>query len=124
MLPYNKNNKKNAQSLRNAMTPEERHLWYDFLRKLPVDVKRQKSIENYIVDFYIPSAKVVVEIDGSQHYEPDNRARDIARDKRLSELGLTVLRYTNFDIKKRFRGVISDILNHVGLTYEDMNFEK
>ena len=106
------------------MTPEERHLWYDFLRKLPVDVKRQKSIENYIVDFYIPSAKVVVEIDGSQHYEPDNRARDIARDKRLSELGLTVLRYTNFDIKKRFRGVISDILNHVGLTYEDMNFEK
>ena len=124
MLPYNKNNKENAQSLRNAMTPEERHLWYDFLRKLPVDVKRQKSIENYIVDFYIPSAKMVVEIDGSQHYEPDNHARDAARDKRLNELGLTVLRYTNFDIKKRFRGVISDILNHVDLTYEDMNFEK
>ena len=106
------------------MTPEERHLWYDFLRKMPIEVKRQKSIENYIVDFYIPSAKVVVEIDGSQHYEPDNRARDIARDKRLSELGLTVLRYTNFDIKKRFRGVASDILNHIGLTYEDMSFEK
>ena len=124
MLPYNKDNKENAQSLRNNMTPEERHLWYDFLRKLPVDVKRQKSIGSYIVDFYIPSAKVVVEIDGSQHYEPDNRARDIARDKRLSELGLTVLRYTNFDIKKRFRGVASDILNHIGLTYEDMSFEK
>ena len=91
---------------------------------MPVDVKRQKSIENYIVDFYIPSAKVVVEIDGSQHYEPDNRARDTVRDKRLNELGLTVLRYTNFDIKKRFHGVVSDILNHVGLTYEDMNFEK
>ena len=124
MLPYNKDNKENAQSLRNNMTPEERHLWYDFLRKMPIEVKRQKSIENYIVDFYIPSAKVVVEIDGSQHYEPDNRARDIARDKRLSELGLTVLRYTNFDIKKRFRGVASDILNHIGLTYEDMSFEK
>ena len=124
MLPYNKNNKENAQSLRNAMTPEERHLWYDFLRKMPVDVKRQKSIENYIVDFYIPSAKLVIEIDGSQHYEPENRARDSVRDKKLNELGLTVLRYTNFDIKKRFRGVASDILNHAGLTYEDMNLEK
>ena len=106
------------------MTPEERHLWYDFLRKLPIDVKRQKSIENYIVDFYIPSAKVVIEIDGAQHYEPENKEKDNIRDEKLNELGLTVLRYTNFDIKKRFRGVISDILNHVGLTYEDMNFEK
>ena len=124
MLPYNKDNKENARSLRKAMTSEERHLWYDFLRKLPVDVKRQKRIENYIVDFYVPCAKVVIEIDGAQHYEPDNRVRDAVRDKKLNELGLTVLRYTNFDIKKRFRGVASDILNHIGLTYEDMNFEK
>ena len=103
------------------MTPEEKHIWYDFFKKLPVTVKRQKTIENYIVDFYIPSAKVVVEIDGAQHYDPGNRLKDSARDTRLKELGITVLRYTNFDIKNRFQGVASDILKHVGLDFEDIN---
>ena len=99
MLPYKKGYKANAQALRKNMTPEENHIWYDFLKKLPVPVKRQKSIEDYIVDFYIPSAKVVIEIDGSQHYEPANRAEDEARDAKLGEWEITVLRYTNEDIK-------------------------
>ena len=124
MLSYNKDYKENAQSLRKNMTPEEKHLWYDFFKKLPVAVKRQKTIENYIVDFYIPSANVVVEIDGSQHYEPEHRLKDSTRDTRLKELGITVLRYTNFDIKKRFEGVASDILKHIGLDFEDMKFER
>ncbi len=106
------------------MTDEEKHLWYNFLKKLPVSVKRQKSIENYIVDFYIPSAKIAIEIDGSQHYEPENRAADIERDHRLGQWGITVLRYTNFDIKKRFEGVASDILKHLELDFEDLNFDR
>ena len=124
MLPYEKDYKKNAQRLRKNMTDEEKHLWYDFLKKLPVTVKRQKSIECYIVDFYIPSSKVVIEIDGSQHYEPESRAADIERDKRLSEWGITVLRYTNFDIKKRFEGVASDILKNVGLDFTDLKLDR
>ena len=59
----------NAQKLRKAMTKEERHLWYDCLKLLPVTVHRQKILGNYIVDFYIASAKMVIELDGSQHYE-------------------------------------------------------
>ena len=124
MLPYKKGYKANAQALRKNMTPEENHIWYDFLKKLPVPVKRQKSIEDYIVDFYIPSAKVVIEIDGSQHYEPANRAEDEARDAKLGEWGITVLRYTNEDIKKRFDGVASDILTHIGLSFENLDFDR
>lgn len=67
MYPYNKKLVANAQTLRKNLTLEERHLWYDFLKKLPMPVKRQKNIENYIVDFYIPQVKTVIEIDGIQH---------------------------------------------------------
>ena len=67
MYPYNKKIVSNAQTLRKNLTSEERHLWYDFLKKLPMPVKRQKNIENYIVDFYIPQVKTVIEIDGIQH---------------------------------------------------------
>ena len=96
------------------MTKEESHLWYDCLIKLPISVRRQKVIENYIVDFCIPSKKIVIEIDGSQHYEEDAKRADAERDKRLNELGFTVLRYTNLDIKRRFRAVCEDIINKAG----------
>ena len=105
------------------MTKEEKHLYYDFLNKLPIQVKRQKSIDQYIVDFYIPCAKVVIEIDGAQHYEPQNRSADIERDSKLKKLGITVLRYTNIDINKNFDGVTIDILNKIGLTFEDLKID-
>ena len=105
--------KPNAQSLRKNMTKEERHLWYDFLKTLSVTVNRQKVIGRYIVDFYCADAKLVIEFDGSQHYAEAGIAGDKARDKFLSSLGLTVLRYTNLDVKKNFRGVCEDILNHI-----------
>lgn len=95
------------------MTREERHLWYDFLKELPFSVKRQKIIENYIVDFYIPQAKLVIELDGSQHYEPDGKEKDMARDLRLKDLGMLVLRYSNADVNLRFRAVCEDIWNHL-----------
>ena len=99
----------NAKHLRRNMTKEERHLWYDFLKSLPVMVHRQKVIGNYIVDFYIAQAKIVVELDGSQHYEASGKRADEERDAYLSSLGLTVLRYSNADIHDRFDAVCRDI---------------
>ena len=100
-----------SQNLRVNMTKEESHLWYDCLIKLPVTVHRQKVIENYIVDFCIPTKKIVIEIDGSQHYEEYAKIADAERDKRLNELGFVVLRYTNLDIHRRFKAVCEDIIN-------------
>ena len=103
----------NAKTLRKNMTKEERHLWYDFLKILPVTVNRQKVIGRYIVDFYIASHKIVIELDGSQHYEDDeNVKKDIERDNYLKENGIRVLRYSNLDIKRNFEGVCQDILKY------------
>ena len=120
MYSYNKKLVSNAQALRKNMTAEERHLWYDFLKKLPIPVKRQKNIENYILDFYIPSAKLAIEIDGRQHKLAENREDDRIRDEFLNSLGITVVRYTNDDIRNRFHAVAKDILNRLGLEYEDL----
>ena len=103
----------NAKSLRKGMTKEERHLWYDFLKTLPVTVHRQKVIGQYIVDFYIASEKIVIELDGSQHYEDDGIKKDTERDAYLQSQGLTVLRYSNADISLRFQDVCQDIWDHL-----------
>ena len=103
----------NAKALRKNMTKEERHLWYDFLKSLPVTVNRQKVIGNYIVHFYIATAKIVIELDGSQHYEDKGIESDAKRDKYLNSLGIKVLRYSNPDVNQRFDGVCEDIMNHI-----------
>ena len=103
----------NARKLRKDMTKEERHLWYDFLKQLPVTVHRQKTIGNYIVDFYIASHRIVIELDGSQHYETEHHKNDMQRDKYLADVGCTVLRYSNADINLRFRDVCDNILQHL-----------
>ena len=103
----------NARNLRKNMTKEERHLWYDFLKPLPIMVHRQKVIGNYIVDFYIAEAKLVIELDGSQHYTKEGHNSDYQRDAYLHSLGLTVLRYSNADVNLRFPGVCEDILNRL-----------
>ena len=95
------------------MTKEEKHLWYDFLKILPYTVNRQKVIGRYIVDFYCADGKIVIEIDGSQHYEKENKEKDKVRDEYLKSLGCTVLRYTNLDVNRRFEAVCSDIMNHL-----------
>jgi len=103
----------NAKELRKNMTKEERHLWYDFLKTLPVMVHRQKVIGRYIVDFYIADCNLVIELDGSQHYETEGKENDSIRDEYLSSLGLTVLRYSNLDVMRDFQGVCTDILHHI-----------
>lgn len=102
-----------AQKLRRDMTKEERHLWCDFLRQLPVTLNRQKVIGPYIVDFYCADARLVIELDGSQHYEEDGIAADRERDEYLSGLGLRVLRYANADVNRNFCGVCEDISKHL-----------
>ena len=95
----------NAKTLRKNMTKEERHLWYDFLRSYPIRFLRQKVIDNYIVDFYCHQAKLVIELDGSQHYEPSMLLNDQIRTQRIANRGLTVMRIPNNAISENFRGV-------------------
>ena len=109
----NENLTGNAQKLRREMTKEERHVWYDFLKQLPESFNRQKVIGRYIVDFYCAEKRLVVELDGSQHYETNGIHEDIERDKYLQNKGLTVLRYSNLEVNKNFQGVCTDILNHL-----------
>ncbi len=111
-----KKNKKltpNAQKLRNGMTKEERHLWYDFLKTLPVTINRQKVIGPYIVDFYCAQANLVIELDGSQHFEERGQLADRDRDAYLRGQGLMVLRYPNNEVTQHFDRVCQDIWRHL-----------
>ena len=95
------------------MTKEEKRLWYDFLKKLPQTVHRQKVIGKYVVDFYCARTKVVIELDGSQHYTNQGTQSDYERDLYLKKMGITVLRYSNLEIRQNFEGVCSEILRHI-----------
>ena len=108
-----------AQKLRKSMTPEEIKLWTQFLRRLPVAVRRQKPIGPYIVDFYIAAKKAVIELDGSQHYEDAAQAADRTRDRFLQSRGLLVLRYSNAEINRSFSEVCEDIRNRLELSQGD-----
>ena len=94
-----------AKKLRKEMTKEERHLWYDYLRTYPVRFSRQKVLGKYIVDFYSAEAKLVIELDGSQHYEDQNSIKDAERTAFLKGYGLKVIRIPNNEVNKNFRGV-------------------
>ena len=87
------------------MTKEERRLWYDFLKDLPITVHRQKVIGNYIADFYCAKAKLVIELDGGGHYNDKQTLKDGIRTKELESLNLKVLRICNLDIDRNFYGV-------------------
>ena len=94
-----------AKQLRKEMTKEERHLWYDFLRSYPVRFSRQKVLGKYIADFYSAEAKLVIELDGSQHYEEINVEKDTDRTAFLESYGLTVIRIPNNEVMRNFRSV-------------------
>lgn len=87
------------------MTKEERHLWYDFLGGYPVRFSRQKVLGKYIADFYCAEAKLVIELDGSQHYEPEEIQKDAERTAFLEGYGLTVIRIPNNEVTRNFQGV-------------------
>ncbi len=98
LVPY-------AKTLRKNMTKEERHLWYDYLNQLSIRFYRQKIIGKYIVDFYSSEVKMVIEVDGSQHYEDAGLRCDEERDAYLMSYGLEIIRIPNNEINKNFNGV-------------------
>ena len=98
-----------AQKLRREMTKEERRLWYCFLKTYPIRFHRQFVIDHYIVDFYCHRAKLVVELDGSQHYDPEGQHADATRSAVLEDHGLKVLRFSNLDVNRRFSQVCEAI---------------
>ena len=95
------------------MTKEERHLWYDFLKDYPVRFLRQKIIDNYIVDFYCHRARLIIELDGSQHYEEKGLLKDTIRTIKIEKRNLTVIRIPNNEVNKNFEGVCTYIDNAV-----------
>ena len=95
----------NAKNLRKNLTKEERRLWYDYLRTYPVKFLRQKIIGKYIVDFYCAEAKLITELDGSQHYEEKGMEYDAERTNYLEQYGIRVLRIPNNEVTQNFRGV-------------------
>ena len=87
------------------MTKEERHLWYDFLRQYPIRFLRQKIIDNYIVDFYCHEARLIIELDGSQHYEKNGLLKDKIRTEKIETRNLTVIRIPNNEVNQNFSGI-------------------
>ena len=104
-LNYNEKNISLAQNLRKNATSQENHLWYDFLSKQKVRFQRQKAIDNFIADFYCHKAKLIIEIDGSQHYTEDGRQKDEYRTEILEGYKWKVVRFTNWQIDTNFKGV-------------------
>ena len=102
-----------AKELRKSMTKEEKHLWYDYLREYPIRFIRQKVIGKYIVDFYCARARIIIELDGSQHHEDKGIEKDVSRTEFLKQYGLKVIRISNLDINKNFEGVCMFIDNEV-----------
>jgi very-short-patch-repair endonuclease len=113
VLPYNKDLKILARNLRKNMTDAERRLWSRIRRTQLKEYQfyRQKNIGEYIVDFYCPAAKLIVEIDGGQHYSEENMHKDAARDQFLSDLGFRVSRFSNSDVFNNIEGVVTRIYN-------------
>ncbi len=103
----------NARTLRKNMTKEEKHLWYDFLKNYPVRFLRQKVIDNYIVDFYCSKARLVIELDGSQHYEEKGLSKDKIRTSKIEKRNLVIIRIPNNEVNKNFEGVCQYIDNIV-----------
>jgi len=102
---HNKELTKAAKELRKNMTKEEKHLWYDFLNRYPIRFLRQKVIDDYIADFYCHSARLVIELDGSQHYEEKALLKDKIRTKNIEGRNLLVIRIPNNEVNNNFEGV-------------------
>ena len=104
-IKYKHENVERAKKLRKEATKEENHLWYDFLKNYELKFQRQKTIDHFIADFYCHSARLIIEIDGSQHYTDEGKNYDQFRTEKIEEYGLTVIRFTNEQLNKNFKGV-------------------
>ena len=121
MLHYNKNLRPFARDLRKNMTDAERLLWSKIQGKQlwGLQFYRQKTIDNFIVDFYCPRADLVIDVDGGQHYTEDGLEKDKSRDQYLNAIGLRVMRFNNLDVLKNIEGVISMLDVHLKSKFEE-----
>ena len=115
MLYYNGKLNKCAKDFRKKMTPQERKLWYQFLRKHPKKFYKQKIIGNDIVDFYCHAAKLAIEIDGSQHYADEQQEYDEIRTSFLCAQGIKVIRFSNKDVDNNFDDVCREINQNLNI---------
>lgn len=115
-LNYNGKLIPRAKELRKEMTPQEKHLWYDFLRSYPIRFQRQKVIDQFIADFFCHKAKLIIEVDGAPHFTEDGIIYDNERTMILSRYGLKVLRFTNNEINFNF----SDVCERIDQTVKDL----
>jgi len=115
VLPFNKSLQPSARDLRKNMTEAERFLWSKIRRKQlnGYQFYRQKNIGNYIVDFYCPAAKLIIELDGGQHFSPTGLEKDKIRDDYLRGLGFTILRFSDREVFKNIEGVIERMLKYL-----------
>ena len=109
LADYDKELISRARKLRSDMTPQERHLWYDYLRTYPVKFYRQRIIDHYIADFYCSKARLVIEIDGSQHLTDNGVKYDEKRTEVFKSYNITVIRFTNWDVEETFHIVCEKI---------------
>jgi len=111
MLPYNKDLKEHSRDLRRNMTEAEKLIWSRIRKKQVKDYQfyRQRIIGNYIVDFYCPKAGLIVELDGGQHYHPEDLKKDTLRDDYMESLGLKILRFSNNEIFGNLDAVMEKI---------------
>ena len=104
-IVYNGKNIVLAKNLRKMATPQEKHLWYDFLKDYQIKSQRQKAIGEYIVDFYCPSLKLAIEIDGNQHYSKQGFEKDNLRTKEINKQDIQIIRITNKQIDQDFNWI-------------------
>ncbi len=104
-LPYNRSLIPRAKELRKNMTKAEKKLWYDYLRDFKFRVLRQRPIDQFIVDFYCPNLKLVIEVDGDSHFTPEGQEYDKQRTNILQGYGLNIIRFTNQEVLNNFDGV-------------------
>ena len=115
----NKEILRRSQILRKQMTKEERHLWYNFLKTYPIQFRRQYPIGPYFADFFCFQGKLIVELDGSQHYTPDEKEYDRKRTEYLQQQGYSVLRLSNRDVMAQFRSVCEAVDTAVRIRLKD-----
>ena len=108
-LPYDPRMRERVQELRHKMTPMEKKLWYSFLRTYPVKMYKQRPIRTFVADFYCPLARLVIELDGSQHYTEQGEEYDEQRTAILEQYGVQVLRFTNLDVDRHLDAVCAQI---------------
>ncbi len=117
-LPYNPALVSQAKELRKNMTLAEKKLWYEYLRTFKFRVLRQRTIDNFIVDFYCPTLKLIIEVDGDSHFTEQGKQYDLERTQILEGYGLKVIRFTNDQVFNQFAGVCSIVEGLISSDWE------